>query len=61
MDLVFLEMKRDSNEGEESLKIEKHRMKLAASGATCKEWYVHSVQSSVKNQRNNIFEDWAVL
>ena len=55
MDLVFLEMKRDSNEGEESLKIEKHRMKLAASGATCKEWYVHSVQSSVKNQRNNIF------
>ena len=42
-------------------KIEKCGMKLAASGATCKEWYVHSVQSIVKNQRNNIFEDWAVL
>lgn len=37
MDLIFLGMKRDSNEGEEPLKIEKCRMKLAASGATCKE------------------------
>lgn len=61
MDLIFLGMKRDSNEGKESLKIEKCRMKLAASGAPFKEWYVHSVQSIVKNQRNNIFEDWAVL
>ena len=36
MDLVFLGMKRDSNEGGKSLKIEKRRMKLAASGLHAK-------------------------